>query len=257
MNIDNISSMLEKICPLSLAPFEFNGLLTDFNSLCAVKRLGFTLGFSKTSIDKATARKIDMLIVHDAPESLFKLGDDYYKKVIERINSSNLSIYRMHLPLDFVKGGIIDQLCRMMRLNARPVDLEYKNYVISGGIYMSREELLIKDVMNRVQLINPSSIRIVKSRKRKISSIAVASGDGCKPEFLLQLRPDVLICGLLNQESIRIASDLDIALIELTSYATENEPLKKFVAERANCFSGIKVDFIDVKNDIKSYTVNK
>lgn len=255
MNINDVLKILETLCPLSLAPFEFNGLLTRVKKN-NVKKLGFTLGFSEMSIKKAIAKNIDMLIVHNAPETLLQ-GDSYFRDIKKLSEKSSLSIYRLHLPLDFAQDGIIDQLCRIMHFKAKPVRLFYKKEIIMGGVYVVKEKLLVEEVIKRVLFLNPSTIRIVKARKRKIEKIAITSGDGCKPEFLLQLKPDVFICGLLNQESIRISNDLGIILIETTSYATENEPLKKFVELKKSLFKNINVHFIDVKNDATAYNEDK
>lgn len=255
MKINDVLKILETLCPLSLAPFEFNGLLTRVKKN-NIKKLGFTLGFSEMSIKKAIAKNIDMLIVHNAPETLLQ-GNNYYKDIKNVSEKSSLSIYRMHLPLDFVQHGIIDQLCRIMHFKAEPVKLFYKKQIIMGGVYVAKERLLLPDIVKRVKLLDPNTIRIVRCNERKIEKIAITSGDGCKPEFLLQLRPDVFICGLLNQESIRIANDLGIILIEATSYATENEPLKKFVELKKSLFKNINVNFIDVNNDATAYNEDK
>lgn len=251
MKTSEVSKILETLCPLSLAPFEFNGLLTSAENN-DVKKLGFTLGFSETSIKKAIEENIDMLIVHNAPETLLQ-GDNYFKNIRKLSEKSFLSIYKMHLPLDFAKNGIIDQLCRIMLFKAKPVKLFYNKQVIMGGVYVAKENVIFEEIMKRILLLNPSTIRIIKRGKRNITKVAITSGDGCKPEFLLQLKPDVFICGLLNQESIRIANDLGIILIEATSYATENEPFKKFVELNKSLFKNIKVNFIDVKNDVTEY----
>lgn len=255
MKISEVSKILKTLCPLSLAPFEFNGLLTRVKKN-NVKNLGFTLGLSEMSIKEAIAKNIDMLVVHNAPETLLQ-RENYYKDMKKLSEKSSLSIYRMHLPLDFTEGGIINQLCRIMHFNAEPVKLLYEKQIIKGGVYVAKEKLLMEEAIKRVLFLNPSTIRIVKARKRKIEKIAITSGDGCKPEFIIQLRPDVFICGILNQESIRIANDLGIILIEATSYATENGPFKKFVELKKSLFKNINVNFIDVKNDVTEYNENK
>lgn len=250
MNNYNISSVLEQLCPLSLAKFEFNGLLIGVQEKKEVKRLAFTLGFSKKSIQQAISKRIDMLVVHNAPEGLSNTKDKYYKDIKEMLYRSSLPVYRMHLPLDFVKDGIIDQLCKLMHFDGKPAKLTYEKYSIVGGVYTVKENIVLEDVVKRVRLLNPNTIRVTEARKRRVENIAIASGDGCKPEFLLQMKPDIFICGLLNQESIRIANDLDITLIEATSYATENEPLKRFVELKKNFFKNVEVSFIDVKNNV-------
>ncbi len=247
MEINEISRIIESLCPQSLASFEFNGFLNRGRT--QIKKLAFTLGYSYRSIETAIKRNVDLLIVHNAPERLVS-RNKYSKDIETLIKRSNLSLYRLHLPLDFAKDGIIYQLCQIMKFEGKPLELDYKGNKIKGGVYMIEADCSMKELINRVKLLLPKTIRVVGNHQRRINKIAVTSGDGCKPEFLIQIKPDVLICGLLNQESIRIANDLDIMLIEATSHATESRPLKMFVDKKRHLFNGVSVSFIDIKDDI-------
>ncbi|MBI2442748.1 MAG: Nif3-like dinuclear metal center hexameric protein, partial [Candidatus Levybacteria bacterium] len=202
MSINEIADKLEALFPHSLARFEFNGFLTSFPKHKTQANIAFTLGYSEQAITRAIKEKVDLLVVHNAPESLVPEKNNYFESIAKRVRESSLSVYRLHLPLDFVRGGIIDQLCRMMKLNAIPATLFYQGQRITGGVYLSSGSFTVDEVIKRVKLLRPSTIRLVKGGKEKVKNIAITSGDGCKPEFLLQLKPDVFICGLLNQESI-------------------------------------------------------
>ncbi len=251
MNINNVIKILDFLCPFSLAKFEHNGFLVNCQKK-KIDRIAFTLGLSHESLKKAIKKKTDLLIVHNSPETLIGKGE-YYDSLGLLAQKNNVGIFRLHLPLDFATKGIIYQLCKMMNFNAKPIKLFYEGSTIYGGVYVSNEMTYLKAVIKKVEQINPATLRIVNPQKKLFQKIAITSGDGCKPEFLFQIKPDVFICGLLNQEAIRIAKDLDITLIEATSYATENEPLKSFVKYHGKDFLDSEVYFIDVKNDVLSY----
>lgn len=247
MSEDKIIIMLKKFIPHDLAPFEFNGLVTK-KSKKQISKIGVTLGLSKKSILEAKRRNINFLIIHNAPEVL---ENPYYKKLKFLAEDNKISLYRLHLPLDFMKGGLINTLCSLLDLNGVSTHIIYKRSSIQGGVYMANKKLSLHDLIRNILAIHPSTIRIVRGG-RKIKKIAITTGDGCKPEFLLQLNPDVFICGLFNQEAIRLANDLDITLIEATSYATENEPLKSITLKLEKLFSDLSVEFIDIKNDVEA-----
>jgi GTP cyclohydrolase I len=247
---DNLQKILEELCPHNLAEFEYNGFLNK-SSNTNIKKLGFSLGLSINSIQEAINKNVNCLVVHNSPENIESKKGKYFLKIRRLLIENDVSLYRLHLPLDFAKGGIIDQLCKILQFKAKPTELIYEGKKIRGGVYLAKNNMSLSEVIDRVQLLNPRTARVVRGRKSQVKNIAITSGDGCKPEFLLQLKPDVFICGLLNQESVRIADDLGITLIEATSYATESGPMKKFVAESKKYFPGINIEFIDIKNDVE------
>lgn len=252
MERKKIITLMQDMFPSTLAPFEYNGLLTNLKEK-NITHMGFTLGFSQKSISLAIAKKIDFLVIHNAPEKLIPQESAYYYSLEASIKKNALNIYRLHLPLDFAKNGIIDTLCQNLGLQGIPAKLQYENGMINGGVYVAKAKITVVELVKRVKKLKPKTIRIVRGRKQIVESIAIASGDGCKPEFLLQLLPDVFICGLFNQESIRIAMDLGITLIEATSYATENHSLRQVVQNHKRIFKKIPVTFLDINNDVEAY----
>lgn len=239
--------------PFSLAPFERNGFLMETDSGDKpIDRVGMTLGLSKLSIEKAINEKCDALIVHNSPETL-SFGR-YYPNLSSLAVRHRLDIFRLHLPLDFACRGLIDNLCQLLGFQGEPTKLRYQKNIISGGVYLCLCQETLTSLVNRVKIISPATIRIAGAEKRIFRRLAVTTGDGCKPEFLDQLRPDAFICGLLNQESERIARDLGITLIEATSYATENEPLKLVYRQLRKLLNPTKVKFIDGGDSLRRYT---
>lgn len=239
--------------PFSLAAFERNGFFMEIDSGDKpIDRVGITLGLSRLSVEKAIREKCDTLIVHNSPETL--LSGRYYPDLSSLAARHRLSLFRLHLPLDFAPGGLIDKLCSLLGFQGQPMKLRYQRHIISGGVYFCLCQETLTSLINRVKQISPSAIRIAGAEKRIFRRLAVTTGDGCKPEFLDQLRPDVFICGLLNQESERIARDLGITLIEATSYATENQPLKLVYRQLRKLLYPTGVKFIDCGDSLRRYT---
>jgi putative NIF3 family GTP cyclohydrolase 1 type 2 len=113
--------------------------------------------------------------------------------------------------------------------------------------------MAFNQLMNRFRKIAPPTIRIAGAKGNFFQSLAITTGDGCKPEFLEQLKPDAFICGLFNQESVRIADDLGITLFELTSHATENEPLKLVFDRLKKIFNPLELEFLEKEDTIICY----
>lgn len=252
MTKKKFANTINRYLPFSLAPFERNGFFMETDSGDEpIDRVGMTLGLSRLSVEKAIREKCDALIVHNCPEILSP--GYYYPDLSSLAVRHRLEIFRLHLPLDFAAGGLIDRLCSILGFQGQPMKLRYQGHIISGGVYFCLCQETLTSLVKRLKIISPSTIRIAGAEKRIFRRLAVTTGDGCKPEFLDQLRPDVFICGLLNQESERIARDLGITLIEATSYATENEPLKLVYRQLRKLLYPTKVKFIDGGDSLRGY----
>ncbi|MBU1499693.1 Nif3-like dinuclear metal center hexameric protein [Patescibacteria group bacterium] len=246
MNQDGFDRQMKYLFSPKLAEFDFMGYL--YHTQRRLRRVGVSLGLNLQTLRKALELNTDVLMVHNAPEELKSGG--IYGKMRVVAEKANLSIYRIHLPLDFGKGGLIDCLCNLLGFQGKPAELNYNGVFISGGVYLIEKRLKFEELIERVRKINPASLRVAGKIRSSFKKIAITTGDGCKPEFLDQLRPDVFICGLLNQEAERIARDLNITIIEATSYATENEPLKFVFRRLEKVFKNLQLEFIDIGDSL-------
>ncbi len=250
MKFIEFDKTIKTLFPFNLAPFEFNGPLNLQVQKANLRKIGITLGLAKTNILKAIEQNLDLLIIHNIPECLNN-NLNYFKEINRLTRHHKLIIYKLHLPLDFAPEGIIDQLCRLLNLQAKPINVQLNQHLLKNGLFLADQvDLRFEDVIHRLKNLNPKTIRIAGLKRKSFRKIAVASGDGCKPEFLLQVKPDGFIAGLLNQESIRIAEDLGITLFEATSVATENEPLKIIHRNLQQTFRTLSVELIDSANSV-------
>jgi putative NIF3 family GTP cyclohydrolase 1 type 2 len=253
MNPNEFDTHIKTMFPPESADFDFMGFL--YREPKDIYRMGIGLGLNEMMIVKAHKLKCDILLVHNAPENLNELK--YYKKIKQMLKAYRISLYRVHLPLDFAPQGLIAKLCNILGFtSAYPTTLQYQGHKIVGGVYEIKESITMNDLLVRIKRLHPQTVRIAGSSRRIYKKIAITTGDGCKPEFLDQLRPDVFVCGLLNQESERVARDMGITIIEATSHATENEPLKHIYTELRKQLPLVEALFIDLGDTISSFDLN-
>lgn len=259
MKLSKIIAIAEKLAPPKLAEFDYVGLLIgDKNK--QIEKIGVTLDYSVSSIKSAIGRKCDLLVVHHGPDK--KNLEEMGKEELKLLLNNNLAVYRAHLNLDFAKDGIIDNLCKIMRFNTNPAETFYMGIRIIGGVYVASGKFTFDELIKRVSIINPHSIRFAGVKKQIYRKIAISSGAGFKPEFFEQLKPDAYISGELNQKAIKTAEDLGITLIEATHHSTENLSLKLFSEKMQKTIPEVKIEFIDLPDslnviDIKTRKINK
>lgn len=247
MNLDKIIKRLEKFAPPILTKLDNSGLIVKGRK--DIRKIGVTLDFSMNAIKQAIERNCDLLIIHHGPEFGEDKDNEYIKKKLKLAKENNLSVFRMHLNLDFIKNGLIDNFCKLLSLKAKPTVTIYKNNKIKGGVYLAKDNLSSKDLIKRVKKLNPKSIRIAGVKKDVYNKIAVATGAGFIPEFFDQLMPDVYISGELTQEAIRTAEDLGITLIEVTHYL-ESKTLEVF-SKRLGKMLPLEIEFIDLGDSLE------
>lgn len=251
MKLSEIIKVIEEFAPPKLAKFDYVGLMYG-NPKMNIEKIGLTLDYSISSINRAIEMNCDLLIVHHAPEKKKLISSR--KEELKLISKNGLAVYRAHLNLDFTKEGIIDNLCSVMGFKAAPAITTYKRHKISGGVYLSNETLTLKQIIDNVKKLSPNSIRLAGVKKELYHRIVITSGEGFIPEFFRQLKPDAYIAGELNQEAIRAAEDLEITLVEATHYSTETLPLKMISEKLENLLPEVKVAFIDIPDSLEPVT---
>lgn len=247
MNLDKIIKRLEKFAPPILTDVDNIGVIVRGRK--DIRKVGITLDFSMNAIKQAIKRNCDLLITHHGPEFKEDEENEYIKKKLKLAKENNLSVFRMHLNLDFIRNGLIDSFCKLLCLKANPTVTIYKNNKIRGGVYLAKDNLTLEDLIRRIKKLNPKSIRIAGVKKDIYNKIAVATGAGFIPEFLDQLMPDVYISGELTQEAIRTAEDLGITLLEVTHYL-ESKTLEVF-SRRLKKMLPLEIEFIDLGDSLE------
>lgn len=249
-NLKNIVEDLERFAPPQLAAFDHVGLLQgDLKQ--NVGKIGLTLDYSLQAIQQAIDAGCQLLITHHGPaESNRPLtGNNLAKQMLA--SKAGLAVYRCHLSLDFCKGGIIEELCKMLEIPAKPVTTTYGSHTIEGGVRLAEDyPMTLDDLLARSKVLDYPYVRIAGKKRQKFKRIAITSGKGFIDEFFDQLKPEVYIAGEFEQEATKYAEDLGIMLVELSHHASESKPLET-IARTLELKLGVPVVHIEVPDTIK------
>lgn len=258
MKLSQVIQKLDFFANPKIGSFDYVGFLVR-GSNKQVNRIGITLDASLKTIQKSIANQCNLLITHHGPNGAnFDLKSALDKKRILLARENNLSIYRMHLNLDFCKNGNGETLCKLLGFsNFKSAPTIYKSNRLKTGAYIIEGKFSLENLISRIKKISPRSIRVSKSTKKIFTKIAVAPGGGFEPEFLEQLIGiDAFISGELNHISIIRAIDLDICLVEATHASTENEPLK-IISKQLQKLLNLPVIFIESEDTLEVIPVKK
>jgi len=200
-------------------PGSENGLQIANNG--KVTKIGAAVDAGMEPFKKATAARIDYLIVHHGlywspPVPL--IGSSYQK--IKLALDSNLALYGSHLPLDrHPEIGNNAIIAQKLGLCIKSTILPYEGVdigLLAEGIE-SRQEL-------RASLENlfPEGIQAIEFGSEHLEEIAVLSGSGHSAAGeILEAGADTLVTGELRQHHFNMAQELGLNLYACGHYATE------------------------------------
>lgn len=255
-SLTKIISKFEGFVPPSLAPFDYVGLLVwDKNK--PVSKIGLTLDFSLLAMRDAADRGCNALITHHGP---IKIDTPIQGNMAEKIRfcvDKDFPVYRAHLNLDFCRGGIIETLAGILGLKTKGTVLNYGSHVVKNGVRISDDRIELKDLINRVRILRPKTIRMAGPVRNVFKKIAMTSGQGFFESFMGQLAPlDLYIAGEFEQEAVRAAEDMGITLLELGHHASEAKPLE-LIAPKLSKILGVEIVFIETPDTIRCINTGK
>ncbi|GEM_PF-1377502 len=249
-NLKYIIEALEKFASPRLASFDHVGLLQgDLKQ--EVNKIGLTLDYSLQAIQRAIEADCQLFITHHGPT--YKehplTGNSLAKHTLAA--NAGLAVYRCHLSLDFCEGGIIEELCRLLGIPAKPVTTIYGSHTVNGGVRLAKDyPMILGELLVRAQVLGHPYVRIAGKKRTKFKRIAITSGKGFISEFFDQLEPEVYIAGEFEQEATKYAEDLGIMLVELSHHASESKPLET-IAKTLEVKLEVPVVHIEVPDSIE------
>jgi dinuclear metal center YbgI/SA1388 family protein len=231
--LKQIINILERFAPPRIASFDNQGIIVDFETPQKITKIALTLDPTLKAINQAIREKCQMIITHhgireDGMKELSILDN----KRIKLAKDNNIIIFRMHLNLDFCKNGIQKQFCKIIGLNnALPVTTTYEGHILKTGAFIFTSGITLDKIVKNIKELSPSSIRIFNPHNGIFKRVAITAGEGMPEDFIEQLHPDLFISGEFNHFAMLRAQDLDITLIEITHFASENTSLKMIAKE--------------------------
>lgn len=249
INRDLIVKEIEKIAPLSLSldyikegGYDNSGLLLDLDK--EIKGILFTLDLTEKAVDTALENGCNMIVTHHPIiySPLKSLGENT-KSVVKAIQN-NISVYSMHLSLDFSSEGVDFYLSKAIGDNKQeilcPMALESTGY---GRIQTL--SCTIESICERLKDNGAKRIDVYKNGKEKVCKVASFCGGGLDDkmvELSAREKVDCIVCSEPKHHLIVKCVEKGISLIVITHYASENigffkayEKLKTILCQEVNC----------------------
>ncbi|CAG0962479.1 MAG: Nif3-like dinuclear metal center hexameric protein [Candidatus Methanoperedens sp.] len=220
MQINEITSILESIAPLSLAEDFDNGrigLILDRGN--EIKKIAVALDPTDLVLKEAAQIGADLLITHHAlifdPINLIsKRLSDTLKIAID----NDISIYTMHTNYDKAQGGVNDVLAELLGLkNSLPLPPGR-----IGEIEPMKAPAFAAFISKKLDT------HVQYKGNGMIKKIMVVGGSGFRREYIdiaIENCVDALVSGEMRHDALRYADGL--CLFDATHYATEAPAMRK------------------------------
>lgn len=257
INQEEFQKKFENFVGTNYANFEFSGFVYKNTQKEKVEKIGLTLDLSIEAVQSAIKSNIDILICFHSPDKI--KSTEINQQQILNIVKNKLSLYKCHLPLNFAdKIGVHATMGLITELNVEPITFEYEGNYVTGGVYRIVGEHTLSKILTSIKNMDCPYVRIFNhiDSNRIYKNVLLSSGSGFKKEMFNQLPCDLIISGEAKHGMIIKARDMNIALIELGHYYSENEPLR-IISEKMSVFLEIKVEYINIPFIEKIYEFRK
>lgn len=224
MKIKDIVNFLEEKFPLNLQEDWDNSGLQIGNVENDLTNIMISLDLDDEVIEKAIKKSCNLIINHHpfifSPIKSIDLRKNYSKK-IEKLIKNDISVYAMHTNLDKGKGGVNDNLAKI---------LEFKkifNLDTQSDIPMARfglvDEISSADFAKFVkEKLNCKGLILYGNKDKKIKKVAICGGAGS--EFIkdaINKKCDLIITSDVKYHEA-LDNCKDINIIDPGHFASEN-----------------------------------
>lgn len=232
--------------------------VSDFKDYCVngmqvegkadVKKIVTGVSLSQKLVEKAIAKKADMIIVHHGlfvnPIGTPPQIKGFTKARLKLLLENDISLLGFHLPLDAhpVLGNNIS-LCKLFGIK--------KTKAFSVGFYGELQSpVSFKKFADTVSEKLNSKVIAINEGIEKVKKIGVISG-GASPHLseAYEIGIDTFVCGDIREDTVRAIEELKMNFINAGHYNTEKlgvQNLGKLIAKKFK----IEVEFVDIPCDV-------
>ena len=224
MKIKDVIKFLEEKFPLDLQEDWDNSGLQIGNIENKLTNIMISLDLDDETIKKAKENSCNLIITHHpfifSPLKSIDLRKDYNKK-IEEIIRNDITVYSMHTNLDTAKGGVNDNLAKILELkNVGFLDTNNENPMGRIGFV---DEISSYDFAKFVkEKLKCKGLILYGNKERKIKKVALCGGAGS--DFIKDAIDKK--CDLIVTSDVKYHEALDnckeINIIDPGHFASEN-----------------------------------
>ena len=226
---NDIYKFIDSIAPFSLAmDFDNSGFLAG-NKSSVVNKVLISLDVTEDVINEAKKKNVQLIISHH-PIIFHPLKNIMSNSIPYKIAKSGISVISAHTNLDLSPNGV--NMCLANALELNNIQLYDGECIAVGNL---KEEVSIKQFSLFVkEKLDCKGLRYT-NLKHKIKRVAVGGG-ACGEYIYLakQLGADVLVTGEIKHNYILEARDIDIAIVDVGHYKSEDvfvQPLIKILSK--------------------------
>lgn len=233
---------------LSIRNYEdnsINGLQVDAKK--DVKKIGFAVDGSMSTLGKAKRNKCDMVIVHHGIKWKGKKDKTGLKKSkIDWLRKNKISLYACHLPLDaHPKYGNNIQLAKLLGLEDLKRFGRYNGKSIGYKGKLDKT-MSLKKLADMLKDSLKTNVGIWGFGKKKVKTVAIVSGGGGSDDLAEAMGDgiDCFITGEAKHSLFNDTRDLNANVLVAGHYATETLGVKALMPMIKKRFD-VKTSFID------------
>lgn len=191
-----------------------------------INKILISLDLDRKVLNYAIEHNYDMIINHHP--LIFKpltsiTTNNYKEKLIYDLIKEDIVVYNAHTNLDQAKGGVSDQLARVLGLmktfTLSKTDIEDGGY---GKIGFIEEMNLIEYATFIKEKLDIKHLTIYGNKDKKVKKIAVCGGAGS--EFIYDAyknNVDIYVTGDIKYHDAQLADELGITIIDAGHFPTE------------------------------------
>ena len=235
VKLKEIKDFLESLVPLSAQDtWDNSGLQVGWEE-AEVKTVGFALTVSRSVIEEAVSKGVDLIITHHplTISGVKSFVPDVYPSLLYlELVKRGISVYSLHTNLDVSPYGPTRFIADEIGLKGEPI-VEKPPYGVLG---LLREPLTQKELLEKLVSFLPTDVfRTVNYKPtEKVEKVAVCSGSGASFIDLVYRRVQVYITGDVKYHDAMKALDLGLTIFDMGHFGTERlffVSLKKVLLE--------------------------
>lgn len=246
MEIRELIENLEKKYPFSLQEEWDNSGLQIGNPEDEVKNVLVSLDLEEEGIKEAISNDCNLIITHHPYLFNGAKSIDFSQIFYQRLKAcikNDITVYAFHTNLDIAKGGVNDNLCRILEIDKTRVlekgkDLGLGRY---GFIEEKSADEFIREIKGKLEA---SGLVVYGDTSKKVKKIGVCGGAGSDLiRDALEISCDMMITADVKYHDGMDLANEGIIICDVGHFASENHIIYKLQKDIEEIFDGEVLTF--------------
>ncbi|MEO2068962.1 MAG: Nif3-like dinuclear metal center hexameric protein [Desulfurobacteriaceae bacterium] len=248
--LSDLMSFLEKLIPLDLQDSWDNCGLQVGDQNKEIKKVGFSLSVSKSVIEEARKKEIDLIITHHplTVSGLKSINNFSYPAfLLLELIKHDIAVYSLHTNLDVSELGPTKIIAEYLDIKVEGAILDKPPYGITGSL---KSPFSQKELFERLKSFLPLDVfRCINPKmNERVEKVAICSGSGASFIELVAGKVDVYITGDIKYHDALKAIDLGLTVFDMGHFGTERLFFKKLINVLKETFKEVEFIVLEEKS---------